>query len=55
MPESPEKWSDFFMGGPLAANTLHLLRRFRNSADYDLKCAFSLSKAKLSVNYAKKS
>jgi len=39
---------------PLAANTLHLLRRLRNSADYDLKRAFSISEAKLSINYAKK-
>jgi uncharacterized membrane protein len=39
---------------PLAANTLHLLRRLRNDADYDLKRVFSISEARLSVNYAKK-
>ncbi len=38
----------------LAANTLHLLRRLRNDADYDLKRVFSISEARLSVNYAKK-
>ena len=38
---------------PLAANTLHLLRRLSNSADYDLKRTFSISEAKLSINYAK--
>nr|MDO8080132.1 HEPN domain-containing protein [Candidatus Freyarchaeota archaeon] len=39
---------------PFAANTLHLLRRLRNDADYDLKRVFSISEAKLSINYAKK-
>ncbi|WXG39290.1 MAG: hypothetical protein WED07_00395 [Candidatus Freyarchaeum deiterrae] len=39
---------------PFAENTLHLLRQRRNDADYDLKCVFSISEAKLSVNYAKK-